>query len=333
MKERIPVLEAGKDLMHIKRRPRNSKKTVAVSNKTVNTTGFQKWKTTPWPTLEITTNVPPRGCAVDCVFCPQRTLVQHYKSDKLLTFDNFKRLLDKVPSEVRITFAGFTEPWLNQRATDMLLYAHEQGHQICAFTTGIGMKVEDVDRLKDIPYNTGPNGGFVLHLPDQEYLAKHPITPRYLEVIRRFEEVHKEIQGFSVMCMGTVHEAVAPYFDTAPVNDMWHRAGNLLGEALLKPELMNVFDRVKTIYTGEDPMTCDTYERLYHNVLLPNGDVSLCCMDYALEEIIGNLYEQEYNDLLPMPFATFDMCRRCENGCSPNDPKFKPEQDHINSLL
>jgi hypothetical protein len=110
---------------------------------------------------------------------------------------------------------------------------------------------------------------------------------------------------------------------------MWHRAGNLLGEAVLKPELMNVFDRVQTIYTGEDPMTCDQYERLYHNVLIPSGDVSLCCMDYNLEEIIGNLFEQEYNEILPKPFSTFDMCRRCESGCSPDLEKFNQEKEEI----
>ena len=320
--ERVSVIP-GKDFVRVRQ----------MSNKNIDLSGFQKWRTTPWPTLEITTNVPPKGCAVDCIFCPQRTLVKHYEGDKLLSFERFKEIIDKVPREVRITFAGFTEPWLNPRCTDMVLYAYEQGHEICAFTTGIGMKVEDVDRIKHIPFNTGPNGGFCLHLPDQEYLAKHPITPRYLDVVKRFNEVHQEINGFSVMCMGTVHEKVLPYFDEAPIPSMWHRAGNLLGEAILKPELMNVFDRVQTIYTGEDPMTCDTYERLYHNVLLPNGDVSLCCMDYSLEEIIGNLFEQGYNEILPMPFATFDMCRRCENGCKPDDPKFKPEQDQIKEQL
>ena len=29
------------------------------------------WKTTQWPTLEITTSIPKAGCVVDCVFCPQ----------------------------------------------------------------------------------------------------------------------------------------------------------------------------------------------------------------------------------------------------------------------
>ena len=295
----------------------------------VPSTKLQKWSTTPWPTLEITTNIPPKGCVVDCIFCPQRTLVGAYDGEKLLSFERFKYVIDRLPKDIRITFAGFTEPWLNPRATDMLLYAYEQGHRIAAFTTGVGMKVEDVDRIKHVIYDDGPNAGLVLHLPDEEYLAKHPITPRYLEVVKRFHDVKDEVNNFQIMCMGEVHPKVQEYFPSAPIPSMWHRAGNLLGEAVLKPELMNVFDRVQTIYTGEDPMTCDQYERLYHNVLIPSGDVSLCCMDYNLEEIIGNLFEQEYNEILPIPFSTFDMCRRCESGCSPDLEKFNQEKEEI----
>jgi FkbM family methyltransferase len=37
-------------------------------------------------------------------------------------------------------------------------------------------------------------------------------------------------------------------------------------------------------------------------------------MDYNLEEILGNLFTQEYDDILPEPNTTYDMCMRCENG-------------------
>jgi radical SAM protein with 4Fe4S-binding SPASM domain len=45
------------------------------------------------------------------------------------------------------------------------------------------------------------------------------------------------------------------------------------------------------------------------NVLLPNGDVQLCCMDYGLEHKIGNLLTMSYNDLF-----TSDEYRRIESG-------------------
>lgn len=275
------------------------------------------WKITPYPTLEFTTSIPPKGCVIDCAFCPQKTLLNVYNADKTMTFENFKQVIDKLPKEIRITFSGFTEPWLNKRCTDMLLYAYEQGHPVSAFTTGVGMTVQDVERLKDVKFTTGPNGGFCLHLPDQERIAKHPITPRYLEVIKRFKELESEIQGFYVMCMGEVHDDIKPYWPEASIPEFWSRAGNLLGEAIIKPELQKYQDRFKHMDHGDAPRTCGCVEDLYHNVVLPNGDVSLCCMDYGLEQIIGNIYTQEYEDIIPKPKTCFSLCQRCENGISP----------------
>lgn len=277
------------------------------------------WRRTQWPTLEITTSIAKKGCVVDCAFCPQRILEKSYVSDKrIMTLDEFKSMIDKVPKEVRITFAGFTEPWLNKNCTDMLLYAHQKGHPISAFTTAVGMSPEDVERLVDIPYAGNPNGGFCLHLPDQEQIAKHPINTNYIRTIEKFKELQPRIQNFYTMCMSeNVHEAIRHLYPTAAVPTFWNRAGNLVGEAKLKPELDKLRGKWVSAPVAEDPRTCGCVEDLYHNVLLPNGDVSLCCMDYSLEYIIGNLHTQEYDDIVPAPNTTYDMCRRCENGIKP----------------
>lgn len=287
-----------------------------------------KYKFSTAPTMEITTCVPKKGCIVDCVFCPQRLLEKKYQGERYLSLDNYKKLLEKIPNEIRITFAGFVEPWLNKECTDMLLYAHEKGHPISVFTTGIGMNVEDVERIKDVPFAGMPNGGFALHLPDQEKLAKHPISKKYISVLEKFREVQDQIQNFYVMSMGPILEDIRHIFPDSVIPSMWSRAGNLLGEAIIKPELMNVKDRFKSIYHGEKKMTCNCDERLYHNILLPNGDVSLCCMDYNLENILGNLYETSYNDLLPKPFSCFNICRFCENAIDSNSEKLKEEKKY-----
>ncbi len=274
------------------------------------------WRRTQWPTLEITTNIAEKGCVVDCVFCPQRILEKSYTSDKrIMTLDEFKFMIDKVPQEVRITFAGFTEPWLNKYATDMALYAHEKGHPVSAFTTAVGMTPEDVERLVAIPYVGNPNGGFCLHLPDQEEFAKHPINTNYIRTIEKFKELQPQFRNFYTMCMSeNVHEAVRHIYPSASVPTFWNRAGNLVGEAMLKPELDKIKERWKSYPESKDPRTCGCIEDLYHNVLLPNGDVSLCCMDYSLDYILGNLNTQDYDDIVPVPNTAYDMCRRCENG-------------------
>lgn len=227
--------------------------------------------------------------------------------------------LDKIPKEVRITFAGFTEPWLNPKCTDMVLYAHEKGHPISIFTTGIGMTLDDLEKIKHIPFAGAPNGNFTLHLPDAERKAKHPITDKYIKLIERFGELKNEIHNFQVMTMGTVHESVSHIFPTAHSPEMWSRAGNLSREMILKPELLNRSNEFKSVYHGDKPKTCGCVEKLYHNVILPNGDVSLCCMDYGLKNIIGNIFTQSYEEIVPKYNSCFDICKFCENGVDPNE--------------
>ena len=64
--------------------------------------------------------------------------------------------------------------------------------------------------------------------------------------------------------------------------------------------------------------------------MLPNGDVSLCCMDYGLEEITGNLLKQEYNDVIPDPYEVFTLCRQCENAIDVNSMFIKAERRNYN---
>lgn len=272
------------------------------------------WMTTEYPTLEITTNIAPKGCVVDCAFCPQRTLEKAYTSDiRTLTLDNFKRVLDKIPTQVRVTFSGFTEPWLNRACTDMVLWAYYKGHEVAAFTTGIGMMPEDVERLRHVEFAGHPNGGFTLHLPDAERIAKHPITKNYIQVLEKFKEFH--ITNFYTMCMSpNIHPDITHIFNSAVVPAFYDRAGNLSKEVAEKPEYSIIRSKIRTTAYTTAPKTCGCIEKLYHNVLLPNGDVSLCCMDYSLKYILGNLFTQEYNQVIPEPDTPFLLCQTCENG-------------------
>jgi radical SAM protein with 4Fe4S-binding SPASM domain len=84
---------------------------------------------------------------------------------------------------------------------------------------------------------------------------------------------------------------------------LWSRAGN-------------VFERE----TVSGPYLC-LYARkeFNHNVVLPNGDVYLCCQDYGLKHCIGNLYTTNFNDLnrrdiIAMSYEdeSVSICRMCE---------------------
>ncbi|WP_247406748.1 MULTISPECIES: SPASM domain-containing protein [unclassified Bradyrhizobium] len=69
-------------------------------------------------------------------------------------------------------------------------------------------------------------------------------------------------------------------------------------------------------------LTCPD-ERQHRNVLLPNGDVTLCCMDFERRHVLGNLLRDKYKDLFKVPTFCeivdrmngkdgFLVCRLCE---------------------
>jgi radical SAM protein with 4Fe4S-binding SPASM domain len=66
------------------------------------------------------------------------------------------------------------------------------------------------------------------------------------------------------------------------------------------------------------------YRRLNQGVMLPNGNVALCCQDYGLEHVLGSLLETplpelytsiQRNQKTKIAFETgaFSPCNRCEH--------------------
>ena len=108
-------------------------------------------------TLEVTTVI---GCRNMCRFCPQKLLIGKYTKKErpfIMSLENFKLAIDKIPKHVRIDFSGMAEPWLNNACTEMVLYAHEKEHPIAVYTTCVGMKLEDIDKIKHDFLNLKPS--------------------------------------------------------------------------------------------------------------------------------------------------------------------------------
>ena len=56
--------------------------------------------------------------------------------------------------------------------------------------------------------------------------------------------------------------------------------------------------------------TCLNSPAYRQNVVLPNGDTYLCCMDYGLKHKLGNLLEENFNDLKRC--GDYEICKKCE---------------------
>lgn len=252
--------------------------------------------------LEISTVI---GCKMNCDYCPQKVHVNNYVSKSRvteMTFHDFKKMLSTVPKDVDIEFAGMAEPWLNKWASDMVCYAFDQGYKVGVYTTTVGMSLTDVIRIHDLPFTH-----FTLHLPDADGIMRLRVEDKYLKILAKVLEV----LDCQKMVIGKLHPLVEEL--TGPVRDgspgLFSRAGNLKTLAINKKK---------------GALQCSACgPKIDHNVLLPNGDVLLCCMDYSQEHVIGNLLDMGYSDLFKSPEYLRVMeglkdensniiCRKCE---------------------
>lgn len=246
--------------------------------------------------LEITTRI---GCPINCSDCPQELLRLRYSGRKVMSLEDFKTAIDKVPEGTRIDFSGMCEPFANPDCADMILYAAGKGLPLALYTTLQGSTMEDYEKLKGIHFDV-----VTIHLPDADGRSHFNITDEYLECLAAWD-------CSSYSCHGRIHGRVWPYLkDRNLITFMHDRAGN-------------VEERPHITISPDGGLWCITSGRgMNHNVLLPDGTVLMCCMDYGCTGIFGNLLAQSYDEVLHSPEAERmratllggeSICRHCSN--------------------
>jgi len=276
--------------------------------------------------IEVTTKV---GCSNVCEYCPQSTLITRYRErigkdkDTMMSLDTFKKCISTMPTDIGLNFTGYVEPFLNPECTDMLIHAFDNGHELLLNTTLMGMSIEDWDRL--IKHGVVFQHGVHVHLPSASYFemigAKVPAKyytaddgKKYLELDDGYYEVLNHVLNNQMPywtkfhCHGDLHPLLNDLkrYVELDVRNINSRAMNLLLEKTEKvPDEINI--------RGRCP-------RIYQNVLLPDGSLGLCCQDYGLDDIVGNLMDNTWEEFenskraMDVRANGADLCDYCEEG-------------------
>ena len=145
------------------------------------------------------------------------------------------------------------------------------------------MKEEDVKLIGNIPFHV-----FFIHFADSANHAKIAVNTHYLRIVEKL--LSSNIQNFQGMAMGKLHPKIEELLEKMEYSDkMISRCGTV--------------ENIQAIPKKTGPLSCykatkyDLTDRVDDNVLLPNGDVALCCMDYGLQNILGNLLKCNYDEL------------------------------------
>ena len=258
--------------------------------------------------LEITTMV---GCPLMCTFCPQDALKksQPKDADKYLSVENFKRMLAKItPDQVEIHFSGMSEPWANPDCTEMLEHALKSGFDVSVYTTLYGMK--DPERVAALLQAHDSQVKTVhLHLPDAN---GNMVGWRYSE---EWEHAFKLLSALPLSCevrsmtmddAGEVHPKVI-HLTKRTEGFVGHSRAGLIDVESEKFE----GQKVEVTPRHTTAVFCSATRKYNNNVVLPSGDVVLCCMDYGRKHIICNLLQQDYADIFKT--ASFQKIIRINN--------------------
>jgi radical SAM protein with 4Fe4S-binding SPASM domain len=273
-------------------------------------------------TLEITTMI---GCPLMCNYCPQDNLRDAYgkDGDKYMSLATFKQALANYSPEARIDFSGMSEPWVNPDCTDMMQYCLEQGRRVAVYTTLYNWSREDTDRMAELMVQyAGQFEVFSVHYPDNlgnmkgwKYSEDWEYALRVTQAVCQHANIKTE--GMTMSGLGQVHDELS-HLGIRLWNWSGHdRAGSLPLEQV-KEQTVQIAPR------HEVPIRCGKTPRYDQNVVLPNGDVVLCCMDYDNKHVLGNLNthtiaeirgQDAFKNLLKENaqdrFSTNSLCRTC----------------------
>ena len=289
-------------------------------------------------------------CPVGCKYCPQ-TLLSEVTNKNLnssnLTFANFKNYLEQISKEnLRIAWTGYSEPLLNREFPDMVDYAQSLGiHQ--EISTTLTGNIKCLDYLS----KTEAIEKITLHLPDNNGLMENgflQVDDNYLERLRKILTIldRKTPPLVKLICFGKdYHPKIKEIINE---EKYINKLGNFKSRQFLGSRSGAIKSFMPGIVTGKigqyfrkstriplssisslfikflSPKTniyyC-SYQRLNQPVILGDGKMNICCNDYSLRGIIGDLgknkltriYKNWYKDnCYNFIYGKLEPCTDCE---------------------
>ncbi len=252
--------------------------------------------------LEITLTI---GCAMMCEYCPQ-TLIRNISSSRNLKrkmdFEEFKEFINNVSKSTEILWTGYSEPLAHEDFDKYVLYLDNEGYKQSISTTMFGRRKTENFMTKFA------NFGFVtFHLPDDKNLMKLNVSKRYLTTLEeaiRFQCKYNKENVYYLVFGNDFHPEIRDLIDKLnkekvidpskiEVRSHLHSRNDAVDVSLIdgkeRSKNKNIISKNKKYYCS--------YKRLNQGVLMPDGDVNICCHDYSLDFSIGNLKNNNLKNL------------------------------------
>ena len=244
------------------------------------------------------------GCPLACTFCPQDSLSKSYGKDsaKMMTLETFHNIISKTPDDVALVFSGMAEVFANPLCFDFLKIASDTPKDIYLYTTLNGMTPAAADFIHEKAIE-GRLKKLVIHLPDDKgNMPGCKLTDDYWYALNKLGELNlTQMMTMSSDC-GLSKDFIAGLSRLTNNSKIkkklpneafvgWSRAGSLNKRRVSGQEMIPDVEWKCGISCASTPF----YDQ---NVVLPDGRVVLCCMDYSMKHVLGNINTSSYQDIV-----------------------------------
>lgn len=201
-----------------------------------------------------------------------------------MSMETFKRAVSWAPPGFHIRFSGFTEPFMNPFCTEMILYAHSQKRHIALFTTLMGASMDNMKKiLSTLSFRKGKDS-LIIHLPSNDRTEHIIVNDAYLAMLRYVlsakgnnidihyhgKDLREEVKR---VVMQSKREALYVRLIT--------RSGNVEIPDEPPPEKLH------------GSIRCTRLD-MHEHTILPDGRVVLCCNDFGMKHVLGNIHTDDY---------------------------------------
>ena len=301
-----------------------------------------------------------KHCSIRCTYCPQDQLLKSSNNEKNssnLTLEKFKHYLNNLPKEyLSIYWTGYSEPCLNKNLPEMVEYAYNLGIKQGISTTLVGHNrcIDYLSTTKAI------NKELMLHLPDNDgnmETGALKVNEKYLSklklIISSFD--NRKSEKLLTMCLGNkYHKSIESLIRSMGKSylikcdeNFYTRTGNInikdfnnyssfnlynLINSIKKRPIKslkkfkhiikkNILSKIKYIIDIKTNTYYCSFKRLNQPVVLGDGKMNICCQDYNLSCIVGDLNNNHYDDIYKKWFSEnssdfvngkLTPCTKCE---------------------
>lgn len=230
-----------------------------------------------------------------------------------MTMETFKKIVAWTPTEFEIRFSGFVEPFMNPRCAEMILYAKEQNRKVGIFTTLMRASLKDLKKIMFTLSFKKNEDSLIIHLPSNDNTEHFIINDFYLNKLRYVLSIKGDNIDFHYHgkdMQSDVKKVVIASPRKAFFVKLISRSGNV--NAQLAPPTEKLKGKIR----------CSRFD-MHGHTILPDGRVALCCNDFGLKHILGDIHKDDYKAIrqskeLKNVFQGQDdesidiLCRKCE---------------------